>query len=165
MRQPFESSLSLRALTSGRALVLMAVATLLAAADWLPANPYVDPDHLEFALSLVLGLSGLVLVLQDRMDRAAVVRWRNRALLLAFTLAISIAAAEPMTRFLFRDVTTSSDNGGYFTRRWFETGAVHVNSSGYREREFAAVKPSGAFRIAVVGDSFTYGNGVRQEDR
>lgn len=165
MRQPFESSLSLRALPSGRALVLVAVATLLAAADWLPANTYVDPDHLEFALSLVLGLSGLVLVLHDRMDRAAVVRWRNRALLLAFTLVLSIAAAEPMTRFLFRDVTTSSDNGGYFTRRWFETGAVRVNSSGYREREFAALKPSGAFRIAVVGDSFTYGNGVRQEDR
>jgi hypothetical protein len=41
-----------------------------------------------------------------------------------------------MTRFAFRDVTTSSDNGGYFTQRWFQTGAVHLNSSGFREREF-----------------------------
>ena len=141
------------------------MATLLAAADWLPENPYVDPDHLEFALSLVLGLSGILLALHDRMDHAAVVRWRNRGLLLAFALVLSIAAAEPMTRILFREVTTSSDNGGFFTRRWFDTGAVHLNSSGYRGREFAAVKPPGTYRIAVVGDSFTYGNGVRQEDR
>ena len=36
------------------------MATLLAAADWLPANPYVDPDKVEFALSLGLGSDGRV---------------------------------------------------------------------------------------------------------
>jgi len=141
------------------------MATLLAAADWLPQNPYIDPDKAEFAISLGLGFSAILLTLRDRMDAASRARWRNRAILTLVTIAISIAVAEPMTRFTFRDVTTSSDNGGYFTQRWFHTGAVHLNSSGFREREFSAQKPAGTYRIAVVGDSFTYGNGVRQEDR
>jgi len=165
MRLPSESSFSLRALPPGRAIVLTAIATLLAAADWLPQNPYVDPDKVEFALATGLGLSAVFISLRDRMDRRSMARWRNRALLSLMTIAVSIAAAEPMTRFLFRDVTTSSDNGGYFTRRWFRMGTVRTNSSGFREREFSAAKPAGVYRIAVVGDSFTYGNGVRQEDR
>ena len=165
MRLPPESSNPLRALPAGRSLVLIVMAMLLAAADWLPENRYVDPGYLEFGLSLVLGLSGIALALRDRMDRATIVRWRNRALLLAFTLAFSLAAAEPMTRLVLRDVTTSSDNGGYFSRRWMRTGAVHMNSAGFREREFSAAKPPGTYRIAVVGDSFTFGNGVRQDDR
>jgi hypothetical protein len=165
MSPPSESSFALRALPGGRVIVLTAMATLLAAADWLPDNPYVDPDKLEFALSLALGLSAIALALRDRMDAAAIARWRNRALLSLITIAVSIAVAEPMTRFIFRDVTTSSDNGGYFTRRWLKTGAVHLNSSGFREREFDAAKAPGTYRIAVVGDSFTFGNGVRQDDR
>jgi hypothetical protein len=40
-----------------------------------------------------------------------------------------------------------------------------MNSSGFREREFSAAKPAGVYRIVAVGDSFTYGNGIRQEDR
>jgi hypothetical protein len=141
------------------------MATLLAAADWLPDNRYADPDKVEFALSLGLGLSAIVLTLRDRMNAASLARWRNRALLSLATIAISIAVAEPMTRFAFRDVTTSSDNGGYFTQRWFHTGAVRLNSSGFREREFTPQKPAGTYRIAAVGDSFTFGNGVRQQDR
>jgi len=165
MRLPTESSFSLRALPAGRAIVLTAMATLLAVADWLPANPYVDPDKVEFALSLGLGLSAVFLTLRDRMHAASLGRWRNRALLCLATIAISIAVAEPMTRLAFRDVTTSSDNGGYFTKRWFRTGAVQLNSSGFREREFSPQKTAGTYRIAVVGDSFTFGNGVRQEVR
>ena len=165
MRLPSESSFSLRSLPPGRAIVLTAMATLLAAADWLPANPYVDPDKVEFALAVGLGLSAIVVSLRDRLNARSLARWRNRAVLFVITVAISIAAAEPMTRFLFRDVTTSADNGGYFTRRWFRTGAVRMNSSGFRGPEFSAVKPAGVYRIAAVGDSFTYGNGIRQEDR
>ena len=40
-----------------------------------------------------------------------------------------------------------------------------MNSAGFRGREFSPSKPAGVYRIAVVGDSFTYGNGIRQEDR
>ena len=165
MRLPIESSFSLRALPAGRTLVLMAMATLLAAADWLPDNPYVDPDHLEFGLTLALGGSAITLTLRDRLNAVAIARWRNRALLVFFTIAFSIGMAEPVARWIFRDVTTSSDNGGYFTRRWFRSGAVHLNGAGFRERAFNAVKHDGTYRIAVVGDSFTWGNGVRQQDR
>jgi hypothetical protein len=73
--------------------------------------------------------------------------------------------AEFATRFIFRDVTTSSDNGGFFSRRWYRSRPVHENHAGFRGREFTNAKPPGVYRIAIVGDSFTYGNGVRQEDR
>jgi hypothetical protein len=41
--------------------------------------------------------------------------------------------------------------------------AVRINSSGFRGPEFPAPVP-GALRIALVGDSFTFGNGVDWED-
>jgi hypothetical protein len=66
---------------------------------------------------------------------------------------------------LLRDVTTSPDNSGYFSKRWLRSGAVRRNHAGFREREFEEAKPPGTYRIAVVGDSFTFGNGIRQEDR
>ena len=66
---------------------------------------------------------------------------------------------------IFRDVTTSSDNQGYFTRRWAETGAVQTNGAGFRERSFSDVKAPGTYRIVAVGDSFTYGNGIRNDER
>jgi hypothetical protein len=95
----------------------------------------------------------------------SIARWRNRAIAIVLSTAIALPAAEAATRWAFRDVTTSSDNNGYFTRRWIRSGAVHLNGAGFREREFPATKPPGIYRIAAVGDSFTYGNGVRQQDR
>jgi hypothetical protein len=81
------------------------------------------------------------------------------------TLFVSLAAAEPVTRWIFRDVTTSSDNGGYFSRRWYRIGAVETNQWGFRERNFSEAKSPGTYRVAVLGDSFTFGNGVRRQDR
>ena len=76
-----------------------------------------------------------------------------------------MAFAEAATRFIFRDVTTSSDNQGFFTRRWAEAGAVQTNGAGFRERSFSEVKAPGTYRIIAVGDSFTYGNGIRNDER
>lgn len=165
MRLPMDSSFSLKTVPPGRAIVLATFAILLLAADWLPDNPYVDPDRLEFTLSVALGVSAVVIALRDRASTADVRRWGARTLLSVGMLAISVAMAEPVTRFIFRDVTTSSDNGGFFSRRWYRTGAVHLNSAGFRERAFTPEKAAGTYRIAVVGDSFTFGNGVRAEDR
>ena len=47
---------SLRVLPPGRSLLVIAAATLLAVADVLPANPYIDPDLLEFTLTVGLGV-------------------------------------------------------------------------------------------------------------
>lgn len=86
------------------------------------------------------------------------------AVLLAATVVGSIATAEYGTRWLFRDVTTTADFRGYFTTKWMRTQVRH-NHYDYRGAEFEEVKPPGVYRVAVMGDSFTYGNGVREDQR
>jgi len=89
------------------------------------------------------------------------------SLALAFTLAVGVdwaagriwpAGTKPGVMNLvfppyFETVFTSAD----FT---FD---VHTNSLGLREREISPAKTSG-YRIAALGDSFTYGEGVQAED-
>jgi lysophospholipase L1-like esterase len=42
---------------------------------------------------------------------------------------------------------------------------IAINAAGYRDREFAMAKPAGRVRIALIGDSFTFGTGVTAEAR
>ncbi len=42
---------------------------------------------------------------------------------------------------------------------------VELNSLGLREREFKLPKPPGSVRVAMLGDSFTFGQGVDQTER
>ena len=42
--------------------------------------------------------------------------------------------------------------------------SVSLNSLGFRDREIGPKDP-GRYRIAIVGDSFTFGNGVEEPDR
>lgn len=42
---------------------------------------------------------------------------------------------------------------------------VRSNSAGFWDREFALAKPAGRCRVAFLGDSFTWGTGVREEER
>ena len=41
---------------------------------------------------------------------------------------------------------------------------VAINSDGLRDREYSHAKPPGVYRIMMLGDSTTFGWGVRQED-
>lgn len=41
---------------------------------------------------------------------------------------------------------------------------VSINSEGLRDREFSLEKPPGVYRVMMLGDSTTFGWGVRQED-
>ena len=41
---------------------------------------------------------------------------------------------------------------------------VRVNSAGYRGRDLALPKPAGVYRIGLLGDSMTFGWGVREEE-
>ena len=48
---------------------------------------------------------------------------------------------------------------GTFSRKEFRH-RVRINSAGWRDRERVLPKPAGVFRVAVLGDSFTWGHGV-----
>ena len=89
----------------------------------------------------------------------------TRAALFTVTLVLAALAAEAATRWLYRDVTTSADSNGYFSRRWAAQGTATLNSAGFRGPEFTIEKPPGIYRIAAIGDSFTYGNGIGQHER
>jgi hypothetical protein len=165
MTSQFESLVSLRALPPSRSVALSSLAVLLAVADWLQPNQFVDPDLAEFLLTMALGLWSVVIALSERLspDDAAV--WRNRLSLAVCTLAVSGLMAEAAARFMFRDITTSADAGSYFSRRWIQRTALQPNNLGFRDRSFASEKPARVYRIAVAGDSFTYGNGIAERDR
>jgi hypothetical protein len=83
----------------------------------------------------------------------------------ALLLFVTFFAAEAVTRFVFRDITTTGDNTSYFARHWRGESPPVLNHWGFREREFSSKPVSGTYRIAIVGDSFTYGQGIAVEDR
>ena len=130
----FDPSLSIRRLSSAQLLTLTAMAVLLAVADLLPQNPYLDADDAGFALSIIFGVWAILLALRARLTAIDAAAWRNRLILLTITLIVTLIAAEYLTRLVFRDVTTSSDNGGYFSRRWNSGGHISLNASGFRGR-------------------------------
>jgi hypothetical protein len=80
------------------------------------------------------------------------------------TLA-TLVAGEFLVRFLFRDVTTTDENASYFADRWWKEHPPTKNSLGFREREFSAFPMPGTYRIAIVGDSFTFGQGIPDDAR
>lgn len=52
---------------------------------------------------------------------------------------------------------------GTFTRSEF-SNHVRINSAGWRDRERSVEKPLGALRMVVLGDSFTWGHGVEDDE-
>jgi lysophospholipase L1-like esterase len=97
-------------------------------------------------------------------------RWPDRAhrfaLRLAFTLfiiSVSLLAAEYLARFMFRHAH-SSGRAGDFVATHGGGPAIVANHLGFREREVPAKNP-GRYRIAVVGDSFTWGQGIETGER
>ncbi len=134
-------------------------------ADWLPRNQYADTDVIRVSLSSLLGGIAVALAIKDRLGPVQTRRVMYAAVAMLLALAVALSAAEAVTRRAFASVTTTANNGGYFSRRWLGSKTIQVNAAGFREREFATAKPAGRYRIAVIGDSFTFGNGVAQYER
>jgi hypothetical protein len=83
--------------------------------------------------------------------------------LLIVTVAVLSVGAEVFLRFMYRDVTTTADNLSYFSKQWLKT--VRYNRWGFRERELDPVRPPRTYRIAVIGDSLAYGQGIAESER
>lgn len=147
------------------ALVLVCGLALasLAGAAWL-REPWIT------LASLVLAAAGLARALgtpppaTSSPSLARMVRWAVNLTLLVLTTAASLAAAEGLVRWIYRDVTSTADFRGYFTTRWMRAQVRH-NHYDYRGAEFDEGKAPGVYRVAVMGDSFTYGNGVAENQR
>lgn len=83
--------------------------------------------------------------------------------LLGLTIALTLSALELATRSYFHDITTTGDNGSYFAARW--RAGVRLNRFGFPDDDFSPEPAPGVFRIAVVGDPFTYGQGIEEDTR
>ena len=86
-----------------------------------------------------------------------------RLLLVVVMTAVALVGAEYVARFRFRQARTSGNAGSYIgqSSRWSPGPS---NSLGFREREIPP-KTAGRYRIVVVGDSFTWGQGIERDER
>jgi lysophospholipase L1-like esterase len=91
---------------------------------------------------------------------------RALALRLGLTLlavSAALAAAEYTARFLYRHAHSSGNAGDFIAGRGGGP-AVVTNNLGFREREIPPKSPD-QYRIVVVGDSFTWGQGIEAGQR
>lgn len=85
--------------------------------------------------------------------------------LLVFLCLLAAVGMIGESYFRFLYVATDSFGMSLPARRWFAI-YTNLNSHGCRDREWTVEKAAGVYRIAFVGDSFTYGWGIeRPEDR
>jgi len=78
-------------------------------------------------------------------------------------IAAAVAGAEHVARLAYRSAH-SSGNAGDFIGRHGGGPAIVVNQLGFREREIPP-KQAGRYRIAVVGDSIAWGQGIEARER
>lgn len=110
----------------------------------------------------VLGSIILFLLLKFTTQKRADQIMVNIFLFLA-TLSILLLIGEFTTRIILRNISTTP-HMSYFTQRWGKK-YVHLNKMGFRDHNFKLDKKGSAFRIAVVGDSFAFGQGIDEDER
>ena len=85
-----------------------------------------------------------------------------------FILLFNIAAIIGILygfEFLFSPYRRLPQNGIFNGKQYTWGHLVENNRYGFRERDFETPKPPGVFRIMVLGDSFTWGEGLAIEER
>lgn len=85
--------------------------------------------------------------------------------LIALFNVFSIAAILYGVEFLFSPYRGLPKDGIYGEERYTWGHLVETNRFGYRERDFETPKPAGVYRVMVLGDSFTWGQGLAVEER
>jgi hypothetical protein len=89
----------------------------------------------------------------------------KKLLVLLCVSIVGLVVLEFATRIVFSDIGSTGDNTSYFARRWRAEHPPAQNVLGFRERDFDPVAQPAVYRIAVVGDSFIYGQGVLEFER
>jgi lysophospholipase L1-like esterase len=122
-------------------------------------------DYAVAADALFLtGVAGIALT--RSLERRGSARVGAIALRLGFSMAViagALVVSEFAARFVFRDAISSGNAGDFIAHRGGGP-RISVNSLGFREREVGPKDPN-RYRIAVIGDSFTWGQGIEERDR
>jgi lysophospholipase L1-like esterase len=122
-----------------------------------PAGGYAaDYAGLWIAWAAIVG--GAVLFFRRTKGRSRLRLVAGNALVLVALLASAAVAGETY----FRYVYDATDGFGLTLTTWsWYRRHVHLNSRGFRDREWTSSSAPHAARVACVGDSFTQGWGVR----
>jgi hypothetical protein len=125
---------------------------------WLEGDPVaVDLLFIGAVLGVVFGR------IAARRGRAAAPQLVARVLVRSAVIVLALVAAEYLLRFAVRQ-QHSSGNAGDFVAQRGGGPAIRTNSLGFRDREISPKVPE-RYRIAVVGDSFTWGQGIDASER
>jgi hypothetical protein len=117
-------------------------------------------------LSILLGISALILtfLLNFFIGKERTTEALRNLTISGVTFILLIPMCELTVRFIYRDVTSTRDNQSYFCVKGYKRD-IRLNRLGIREREFKNKKPDGVYRIAVIGDSFSFGQGIKEKER
>ena len=88
----------------------------------------------------------------------------RNTILFGVAVAVALLCCEGGIRWFYRDLTTTYDNRSYFALRW-KRDHLRLNRMGYRDVDIDPAKPTGVYRVAVVGDSFAFGQGIEEAER
>ncbi len=83
----------------------------------------------------------------------------QNAILLFLTLLIIFIFSETILRVTMNDQTVGGGFGPGSLK--FNQKYVILNDEGMRDRDFTITKPTNTMRIAVLGDSFSFGSGIK----
>jgi len=122
-------------------------------------------DKTMRAVSLLVFALSFLATFLIKIENKAFRNFIGATLLVVGSLTLSLLVAEGLVRYVFRDVTTTGDDSSYFGLKWRAANPPAKNHWRFREREFADKPAEGVYRIAVIGDSFTWGQGIVEGDR